>query len=78
MMNKLIKENRKNVKKAKQQGIHAQHLSKKELRKRAEQINDLRKSQIKESNKMALQQKKMSKEELTVYNAKIAEENSMY
>mmetsp|Transcript_21878 Transcript_21878/g.19421 ORF Transcript_21878/g.19421 Transcript_21878/m.19421 type:complete len:101 (+) Transcript_21878:191-493(+) len=78
MVNKLMKENRKDVKKAKQQGINAHHLSKRELKKRAEQINELRKAQIKESNKMAQLQKEMTKEEVTAFNAKIAEENSKY
>jgi len=32
MVNKLMKENRKHVKKAKQQGINAHHLSKRELK----------------------------------------------
>ena len=78
MVNKLMKENRKQVKKAKQQGINAHQLSKKELKKKAEQIKELRKAQIKESSEMVQLQKKMTKEELMAYNAKVAEENSMY
>ena len=78
MVNKLMKENRKQVKKAKQQGINAHQLSKKELKKKAEQLKELRKAQIKESSEMVQLQKKMTKEELMAYNAKVAEENSMY
>lgn len=78
MVNKLMKENRKHVKKAKQQGINAQTFSKKELKKQANQLNELRKAQIKESTKMAEIQKSMTKEEVLAFNAKIAEENSKY
>lgn len=78
MLYKLMKENRKVVKKAKQQGISAHQMSKKELKKQAEQIKNLRQAQIKESSEMIELQKEMTKEELDAYNSKIAEQNLMY
>lgn len=78
MINKLMKENRKVVKKAKMQGINAHQWSKKELKKQAEQLKHLREAQLKESTKMHQLQKEMTKEELAEYNKRIAEQNKMY
>ena len=64
--------------KAVQQGIEAPNYSRRELQKQAEQIKHLREVQIKESNKMHELQKEMTKDEITAYNKKIAEQNKMY
>lgn len=77
-INKLMKENKKIILKAKQQGFDAHQLSKKELKKQAEQLKTLREAQIKESSKMHQLQKEMSKEEIAEYNRRIAEQNKMY
>jgi len=73
IINKLIKENKRIVKKAQQQGIEAQQLSKKEIKKQAEQLKNYREAQIKESNKMHQLQKEMTKEEIAEYNKRIGE-----
>lgn len=78
MINKLMKENRKIIRKAKQQGFEAPPLSKKELKKQAEQLKHLREAQLKESSKMHQLQKEMTKEEVAAYNQRIAEQNKMY
>ena len=77
-IDKLIKENKRFVKKAIQHGIEAPSFSRRELQKQAEQIKNMREAQIKESNKMHELQKEMTKEEISAYNKKIAEQNKMY
>lgn len=78
IVKKLMMENKKQIKKAKQRGYNAQPMSKKQLKKQAEQIEKYRKAQIAESNREVHLQQKMTKEEVAAYNAKIIEENSMY
>ena len=79
MVNKLIKENKKQLKTAKQQGINSQHLSKRELKKRAQEKRranrELKKALIKESSQMFQSRKRKTKEEIAAENAKIAAEN---
>ena len=78
ILNKLMKENKKMAKKAKQQGIETPELSKKELKKQAEQLKKMREAQIEESSKMHQLQKVMSREELKAYNEAVAEQNKLY
>lgn len=73
-----MKENKRFVKKAIQKGIEAPHYSRREIQKQAEQIKHMREVQIKESNKMHELQKEMTKEEISAYNKKIAEQNKLY
>lgn len=73
-----MKENKRFVKKAIQQGIEPPHYSRREIQKQAERIKQMREVQIKESNKMHELQKEMTKEEISAYNKKIAEQNKMY
>lgn len=77
-IDKLMKENKRFVKKAIQQGIEPPHYSRREIQKQAERIKQMREVQIKESNKMHELQKEMTKEEISAYNKKIAEQNKMY
>jgi hypothetical protein len=70
-INKLLKENEKIRRKARQQGLNVNQLSKKELKKQSEQFKNYREAQIKESSKDHQLQKEMTKEEVLEYNKKI-------
>lgn len=77
-LNKLMKEQKKIIKNAKDKGLNTKQLSKKELKKQAEQSKRLRNALLKESHNDKVLGGEMSKEELAAYNAKIAEQNKMY
>jgi hypothetical protein len=78
MFNKLLKENKKSVNKARQQGIKVQQLSKKEIKKQVEQLINLRQVQINESSEMRKIEKEMTRDEVIAYNQKVAEQNKKY
>lgn len=76
MINRLVKENKKFVKKMVQQGVKVKMLSRKDLKEEAERRKNLRDIQIHESDNQL--HNNMTKEEILAYNEKVIKMNESF